>query len=730
MASELRIGNKRIIPAPFVNVSKQINFTEDGQPISAAYNITLEGTLLPNRGSPTSINWHQGEGEPADENHVGDDARHNSLLAKQELLKEAFNTPGEQLSYRPVAGESFKCFPSLQSIDFEPGSWTTLSRYRISLAAPSLNRFGTDESEGDFIADASGLNLSTVADDFTVQELESNRVFSISRTTSASSRIAWRVDASGNPVLINGLEPWQQAKQWVTDRVTNYPLISVSGDTRFFVPSGIPDINDITDPSGAGRFYNFLEEESINKFAGSYSLSQRFTYSPTDYVETRSVQYSIVPTQFGGAHPTPGLTSISVQGSISGLEVENESNVSGRILAARNRLNDIVSGFGVGGPLSVQYGTNGNFISRTFQEDEINGVVTYSFEFRNTSGDNTFSHLYQISSTDSNNGRPAISIRGTVEGISVDDNFNMPNGGTKFQRAASGWTGTVLGSLKSLATANLGILGITNYTSSDLDAGGRLVVDYDPTAGRINYSTNFNYAPDTENYLHDYNVSFERGFSNTVQSSPYLVSANIEGTISPLPTRDGDISTAVSRSKTAWSAIKPNIGTLVSGHYNLLGTSSTDVGPRLNLTSPVSSTVSINTTNGTISYNVSFNNRAVTSNSAIAQESVTIEDVLATDVFAVQVIPGRMGGPIIQNVGTTNERKKTVNIALTLLPNSFQNHWLPTDTSTLTTVLSDSLLTTHGPTGTRGTDYFVESDSASFDPEAGFYTRSVSFVLR
>lgn len=730
MASELRIGNKRIIPAPFVNVSKQINFTDDGQPISASYNLTLEGTILPNRGSPTSFNWHQAEGDPDDESHATDDARHNSILAKQELIKEAFNTPGQQFSYRPVVGESFKCFPSLQSIDFEPGNWTTLCRYRINLAAPTLNRFGTNESEGDFIADASGLNLSSVSDDFTIQELESNGVFSVSRTTSATSRIAWTTNTSGVPSNVDGLDAWQQAKKWVTSRVANYPLVSVSGDTRFFVPSGIPNLDSITDPSGTGRFYNFLEEESINKFAGSYSLTQRYTYSPVDYVENRTVQTSIVPTQVGGEYPTPSIIAISIQGSISGLEIYDETNPSGQILAARNRFNDLVSGFSFGGPLAAQYGLNGNFITRNYQEDETNGTISYSFEFRNTSGSNNFSHIYQVSATDIGNSRPAISIRGTVEGISTDDNFNMPAGGNKFERAASGWTGTVLNSLKSLAVAHLGVLGITNYTSSDLDSGGRLIVDYDPTAGRINYNTIFNYSPGGENYVHDYNVSFDRGPSITDDGAAYLVSASINGTVTPVPARDGDLDIAIARAKAGWSDLRGNIFSYVSGHYNLLGIAPSEIGPNLNLTSPLSSTIAIDNTNGIITYSYTFNNRVPTSTGIVAQQSVTIEDTLATDVFAVQIIPGRSTGPIIQNIGTTNERRRNVNIALTMFPKNTTSHWLPSDISDITNNIASGILSTNGPTGIRGVNYFIESDSASFDPEAGFYTRSTSFVLR
>ena len=43
-----------LIPAPFVNISKDYNKTSDGKKIGSTYTINLEGTILPDKGSPHS----------------------------------------------------------------------------------------------------------------------------------------------------------------------------------------------------------------------------------------------------------------------------------------------------------------------------------------------------------------------------------------------------------------------------------------------------------------------------------------------------------------------------------------------------------------------------------------------------------------------------------------------------------------------------------------------------
>jgi hypothetical protein len=79
-----------------------MTFAADGSPLNSNYNITLEGALLPNKGSPTSTTWWTAAGEPPDEAFSTEDDKFNSLLAKQELLKQEFASTGYQIQYSPI----------------------------------------------------------------------------------------------------------------------------------------------------------------------------------------------------------------------------------------------------------------------------------------------------------------------------------------------------------------------------------------------------------------------------------------------------------------------------------------------------------------------------------------------------------------------------------------------------------------------------------------------------
>jgi hypothetical protein len=114
----------------------------------------------------------------------------------------------------------------------------------------------------------------------------------------------------------------------------------------------------------------------------------------------------------------------------------------------------------------------------------------------------------------------------------------------------------------------------------------------------------------------------------------------------------------------------------------------------------------------------------------VAIEDITVEDTNPSMLFAVQNIPGRIAGPIIQNINTISERRRTVNISLTMYPKSTPPYyWSYSDKDSVLSALSSGLISTVAPTGDRGVHWWIAGDSENWSFKNGFYTRNVSFVF-
>src|SRR3990167_679805 len=91
----IKYNSKKIIPAPFVNFSKTYNTAQDGTIVGSIFNFTLEGWLIPTKGSPTSSGTFWTDvGSPADETVATDDLM-SSIIRKQEALRDLFSVEGK-----------------------------------------------------------------------------------------------------------------------------------------------------------------------------------------------------------------------------------------------------------------------------------------------------------------------------------------------------------------------------------------------------------------------------------------------------------------------------------------------------------------------------------------------------------------------------------------------------------------------------------------------------------
>lgn len=696
----LLIGEKKLIPAPLVNINKQMVLNDDGSPLSQVYRIVAQGTLLPNKGSPTSLGFYIGEGEPSDESFTTDDEKFNAITSKQEYLKELVACTGNRVVYGAAGYQPIEFYPLPGNVSFEPGPWVILSNYSIEWEAPFINKSETSDDEKAYVSGTYGLGLRSVADDYSIREKDDgSRILEITRTTSATARTNYYASGIMLGSGISVAESWRNAQFWVTNRINNVPFAS-----------GLSSQFNI---SPTGTSYNYVREETINQFAGSYSLSQRYIYHTGNSFDNRTVTRSITRNKSGNGGPT--VTVITVNGTITGLSPTGNSP-SGKYANALAYWQSISGGLGV---VVGAYGYDSN---TTTTEDQINGTLGYNVVFINNSG-TTYKHDYNVTYTLPDDNYATATINGTIEGITNDDFWNSASGQNKFNYAVSGW-GALSGSLRTLTLAYLnqfdfaGDYDVTPQTTT---------VNFDKPNGIVNYSQTFHYTLNgDEVYNHTYNINFETSNAPpdivTTNQGGLLVTATIDGVIKGL--MGIDPTTRIVNAKTGWDAVQGTLLGIVNAEYGLIGANK----PAL-ASGYVRRTVSDNPQAGIITYNCVFNNYPRPSSTQVAVQEVQISDNYPHDIFAVHIIPGRSQGPIKQNIGTVNESTKTINIALTMYPKgSLPYYWLESDKSTPAGIASGVIGSIVSSIGTRGTNYFLSSDNDQWDARNGFYTRTMTIV--
>ena len=114
-----------LTPAPFVSVDKSFDKTGDGEILGVRYAITLTGTIVADRGSPTiksgagSNGWLTDSLDAVDGDHVHADA-YTSIIKKQQLMRNLFskiNEGGRLEIEAPKPGGTFiYCYPRIESV--------------------------------------------------------------------------------------------------------------------------------------------------------------------------------------------------------------------------------------------------------------------------------------------------------------------------------------------------------------------------------------------------------------------------------------------------------------------------------------------------------------------------------------------------------------------------------------------------------------------------------------
>ena len=355
--SRCNYNNKRLIPCPLVSITKQFQRTADGTLIGTYWEGTINGTIVAYMGSPDSdsVLWDQ-SGYPADES-IDADSRLGSIFRKQEAIRELFSEDGHSLEFQSADGsQPLRCNPRITGINFNEGIWFNVCTYTISFQADIIYINGQVYGEDDvsYLNDASDTWTIDTQEDY---ETETDRTYVLNHTVSATGKKVY--DENGD--LLSGLVAWEWAREWVLPRL--------GFQSTYLNSSGVRDL-----PSYYTG-YNHTRTENIDHLGGQYGVTETWTLASGAAIENFNLS-TTKSTQ-------DGLTSVSIDGTIRGLENRNSDMIvtTSKYANALNKYNSI-SGSILSRALTYsEINLNPVPISETISRDPFGGTINYSYSY-------------------------------------------------------------------------------------------------------------------------------------------------------------------------------------------------------------------------------------------------------------------------------------------------------------------------------------------------------------
>jgi hypothetical protein len=215
---------------------------------------------------------------------------------------------------------------------------------------------------------------------------------------------------------------------------------------------------------------------------------------------------------------------------------------------------------------------------------------------------------------------------------------------------------------------------------------------------------------------HEVDVSIESS-----QEAP-AASVTVNGTIQGLEQVDGELKLENSKYTSAVSALS----TVLSHAYNLANSVYTSSGVGGNLRNvEINKTIGHNKVTGTITWSVSYDDLVVSFPNAVREDiNVTYDNEFGTNkVVAILAILDKADGPIIQDIGTTTEKK--VSVSIDLVMEKAHRGKKPSKGDNASTL--ETLANSYKPTATTGGVY-QESRSETWNPKSGAFNLSIGWV--
>jgi hypothetical protein len=144
---------------------------------------------------------------------------------------------------------------------------------------------------------------------------------------------------------------------------------------------------------------------------------------------------------------------------------------------------------------------------------------------------------------------------------------------------------------------------------------------------------------------------------------------------------------------------------------------------------PISQSVGYNISEATVTYSFTYSNRPTPCNEQALSENISLTKSKAVPVTASHVILGRTNGPLFQDIGTKTASTTDLTVEAFLVPLYTAQACTGNLSEGAPQTFYDQFVASvqQGIEDTYET-YYITSDSETYDPIAGRYTRNISWV--
>lgn len=363
----MSLGGQKIIPAPFIDFRKSYNLSADGTQLGATYNITLQGTILPYKGSPTSAGaFWSASGDPSDES-LNTDEYLQALIKKKEALRRLFSWEGSGFRVDGFDGYSYMTAnPRIKSLTFpagNPTSWASQMKYTVEMEADCIYLYGGNglvEDRGN----VSGFKIETAEESWNIEPVDEDvETFRLSHQVSAKGKKFY--DQNGQLVQL----PAFNARDYVVSKLgLNQDRLYCSG------------VLSLTGASG----YNYVRSQRQDDLGGTFSVTETWmVFTPTAPGGWHAYETFDVNTRSDEA----GFTNVTIQGRIQGFSVRNNQThgvtESTKYYNASGKYTSVSSSFHSRAQAYSQVTLNSNPITSNVGRNPTTGNINYTVEYNN-----------------------------------------------------------------------------------------------------------------------------------------------------------------------------------------------------------------------------------------------------------------------------------------------------------------------------------------------------------
>lgn len=409
----LTYDSKKLIPAPLVTINKNYSKAGDGKTLGTVYDITLTGTLLPFKGSPSGnysnidfAFWDQ-TGYPPDETFQSTDKSFNSILRKQEALRKLFSRDGRSLEWANNLGDPVvKTNPRIQSINFEEGrsQWTDGADYTINLQSDWIYINGSSNIE-EIIA--SGL-IETANESWSFEEVTGRQGLAYRVTHTVSAQAKHGYDENG--VLLQNKNSWEHAKVFVDNRINGlvdpYIMFRTIGTSGSFGGEYTKNIQVDKEDGNYSVIENWLLQDSLSSF-----IEKTFNVNFNGETNEYSVTYN------GNIRGFASGLHVGSQQALDNAKLVIPSNAQAR-LDASGAVSSLIDG-----NIIPEFPDSKNIVLN--QQDS---SITFSFEWNPALNLNVISEYEIAINSDIESGNQSLSLNQTLTSRGTDKVVNVRAG--------------------------------------------------------------------------------------------------------------------------------------------------------------------------------------------------------------------------------------------------------------------------------------------------------------